>query len=175
MKNRKTALYQYLDEIKYAKLDCRGKALLYFYAVSYNWTKNKPSWYSQRSISALTGMAASTYHEYQKYLIKLGWIQVKKRGRNAQNLIWVAKGKDDPNYELHSWAKWHPFNVAQEPNYVEEMKDFDPLSEDGDGTEFEDSDELDEIEDVLVEANPNDLGVFSGTNHLWDMFENSTR
>jgi hypothetical protein len=171
MTNKKTALYQFLDEIKYAKLDCKGKALLYFYAASYNWTKNKPSWYSQRSVSALTGMAASTYHEYQKYLINLGWIKVKKRGRNAQNLVWVCKGKDDPDYEKHSWAKWHPFNIERDPNFMEEMKDFDPFFD------LRNNVEKDDGEDDAVNSEPLGSPPKGGgsAEEIWKMFENSSR
>jgi hypothetical protein len=44
--NKKDKLYEYLDEVIYAKLDGRAKTLLFFYATVYNWTKDRPSFWS---------------------------------------------------------------------------------------------------------------------------------
>lgn len=112
--NRKTHLYEYLDFIKMAKLDCKSKALLYFYATSYNWTQNQPSWYSQRSICALVSMAPSTYNSIQKKLEDLGWIRTNYRGRDKTVQVWVCVGNSDPDYDNYSWATWHPFNSETE-------------------------------------------------------------
>lgn len=112
-KNRKYKLYDYLDYVKMAKLDCKSKALLYFYATSYNWSENKPSWYSQRTICALTSMAQSTYHAVQKKLERLGWIRTNYRGRDKSVQVWVSVGESDPEYDSFSWATWHPYNSEE--------------------------------------------------------------
>ena len=112
--NKKSHLYEYLDFVKMAKLDCKSKALLYFYATSYNWTQNQPSWYSQRSICALVSMAPSTYHSVQKKLESLGWIKTNYRGRDKTVQVWVSVGNPDPEYDEFSWSPWHPFNIEDE-------------------------------------------------------------
>jgi hypothetical protein len=122
--NKKNNLYEYLDFVKMAKLDCKSKALLYFYAISYNWTQNQPSWYSQRSICALVSMAQSTYHEVQKKLERLGWIQTRYRGRDRTVQVWVSVGISDPDYDQYSWAPWHPFNAESE---IPETYEHDPF------------------------------------------------
>lgn len=104
--NRKYKLYDYLDYVKMAKLDCKSKALLYFYATSYNWSHNKPSWYPQRSICALTSMAPSTYHAVQKKLERLGWIRTNYRGRDKSVQVWVSVGESDSQYDVFSQATW---------------------------------------------------------------------
>ena len=108
--NKKDKLYEYLDEVIYAKLDGRAKTLLFFYATVYNWTKDRPSFWSERAICAITGMAQSTYQAKRNYLEDLGWIVVKRRGRDMTSLVGVMVGRDDPNYESNCWAKWHPYN-----------------------------------------------------------------
>jgi len=112
-KNKKYRLYDYLDYVKMAKLDCKSKALLYFYATSYNWSENKPSWYSQRTICALTSMAQSTYHSVQKKLERLRWIRTNNRGRDKSVQVWVSVGESDPEYDSFSWATWHPYNSEE--------------------------------------------------------------
>ena len=107
---KKEKLYEYLDEIIYAKLDGKAKTLLFFYATVSNWTKDRPSFWSERAICAITGMAPSTYQAKRNYLEKLGWIVVKKRGREMTSLVGVMVGRDDPDYESNCWAKWHPYN-----------------------------------------------------------------
>lgn len=124
--NKKSHLYDYLDYVKMAKLDCKSKALLYFYATSYNWTQNKPSWYSQRSICALVSMAPSTYHAVQKKLESLGWIRTHYRGRDKTVQVWVSIGSPDPDYESFSWSTWHPFNLGDDLN-TETYPDHDPF------------------------------------------------
>ena len=108
--SKKDKLYEYLDEVIYAKLDGKAKTLLFFYATVYNWTKDRPSFWLERAICALTGMAPSTYQAKRNYLEDLGWIVVKKRGREMTSLVGVMVGRDDPNYESNCWAKWHPYN-----------------------------------------------------------------
>lgn len=123
--NRKTHLYEYLDFVKMAKLDCKSKALLYFYATSYNWTQNQPSWYSQRSICALVSMAPSTYNATQKKLENLGWIKTKHRGRDKTVQVWVSVGNADPEYDSSCWATWHPFNLEIDDHEEEEHDPFE--------------------------------------------------
>jgi hypothetical protein len=108
--SKKENLYKYMDDIMYAKLDGKAKGLLYFYAHRYNWSKNLPSYWSERTICALTSMSPSTYQEKRKYLEDLGWIVVKKRGRQITSLVGVKVGNDDPLYEDTCWAAWHPYN-----------------------------------------------------------------
>ena len=132
--SKKDKLYEYLDSIKYAKLDGRAKGLLYFYATVYNWTERRPSYYSERTICALTGMAPSTYQEKRKYLEKFGWIVVKGRGREVTSLVGVLVGRGDPDYESNCWAKWHPYNIQEElKNFWEEFPSLeDALDNDAD-------------------------------------------
>ena len=124
MTNKKNNLYEYLDFVKLAKLDCKSKALLYFYAISYNWSHNKPSWYSQRAICALTAMAPSTYHSVQKKLEQLGWIRTNYRGRDKTVQVWVSVGDSDPEYDTYSWSTFHPFNLEGQ---ISENYEHDPF------------------------------------------------
>lgn len=126
MKNKRTGLYKYAEVIINAKLDSKAKSLLWFYAYVYNWKEDKPSYWPQRRICASVGMSQSTYQEKREYLEKLGWIKVKHRGFDTPCKVSVDIGKDDPNYETKSWAKWHPSNIEILPE--EEEDDFDDHS-----------------------------------------------
>jgi len=103
-------LYKYANVVMHAKIDGSAKALLWFYAYVFNWEQRRPSFWPQRKICALTGMAPSTYHKKRKYLEELGWITVFNRGFDNSCLVSVKVGADDPEYENMSWAKWHPEN-----------------------------------------------------------------
>lgn len=151
-----------MDYVKYAKLESKGKLLLFIYVICYNWTQNKPSFLSQRLICAITGMAPSTYHQYQKYLANLGWIVVKSRGRDATSLVWVQVGQDDPDYDSKSWARWHPYNRKKEDISLEEMKSFDPFGRDGN----------DDFEELDLETPLEVLMAASESERFWDDFEN---
>ena len=132
--NNRVNLYDYAHKVQNAKLDCTAKALLWFYAYTYNWTENRYSFYSQRKICAQVGMSSSTYQIKRKYLEDRGWIKVLRRGYKETCLVRVKEGRDDPDYEKRSWAKWHPTNdkpraklpgIAEfEPNLLKE-EDFE--------------------------------------------------
>jgi hypothetical protein len=55
-------------------------------------------------------MSQGTYYEKRQYLEKLGWIKIIRRGFDKPCMVTPTKGKDDPDYENRSWAKWHPSN-----------------------------------------------------------------
>ena len=103
-------LYKYANIVMHAKMDGSAKALLWFYAYVFNWEQRRPSFWPQRKICAMTGMAPSTYHKKRKYLEELGWITVFNRGFENSCLVSVKVGMNDPEYENMSWAKWHPEN-----------------------------------------------------------------
>ena len=119
------ALYKYNVIIRHAKLDNGSKSLLRFYADTYNWTNDRPSWYSERQICALESITANTYLKRRKKLEELGWITVKNRGPYRPCFVWVNIGDDDPEYEKYSFDKWHPSNQI-EPE--EESISHDPFS-----------------------------------------------
>lgn len=106
-KQKQDKLYLYNRYIADAKLDGIAKGLLYFYANVYNWSENKASYWSQRSICASVGISQNTYQKKRKYLEELGWITVQNRGRNVPCLVHVQVGFDDPDYEKRSWAAGH--------------------------------------------------------------------
>lgn len=110
MNNNRTKLYKYAELVLKAKLDCNAKALLWFYAYTYNWDKGLPSYWPQRKICALVGMSTSTYRDKRIYLENLGWINVKNRGWKLPCKVRVLIGQDDPEYDSRSWAEWHPSN-----------------------------------------------------------------
>ena len=154
--SKKDKLYEYLDEVIHAKIDGKAKGLLYFYATVYNWTKNRPSYWSERSICAVTSMAPSTYQEKRKYLEELGWIVVKNRGRDITALVGVKVGQNDPKYELNCWAKWHPYTQKDDlDHFWDEVQRDEPTS-------FDVSDEL-----VLkLSTNPKEE-----LDNIWGVFE----
>jgi len=123
--DRRVKLYEYGAIVQNAKLDCTAKALLWFYAYTYNWTEKRDSYYAQRKICAQVGMSQSTYQKKRKYLEHLGWIKVVRRGYKDTCLVKVMVGKDDPDYEKMSWAEWHPSN---KPNRYQFPND-EPISE----------------------------------------------
>jgi DNA-binding transcriptional MocR family regulator len=112
--NKQEYLYEYNEKIKRAKIDGRAKGLLQFYANVFNWKSRGASFYTQRQICALVGMSQSTYQEKRDYLENLGWVKVEYRGRNKSCRVWVSVGRDDPEYEKKSWARWHPDNLQDD-------------------------------------------------------------
>lgn len=112
-KSKRDKLYKYAALVQRAKLDCGAKALLWHYAYTYNWTEQTPSFYPQRTLCAEVGMSQGTYYQKRKYLEDLGWIKVRNMGYNFPCLVTPLEGRDDPNYEDRSWAKWHPANKKQ--------------------------------------------------------------
>jgi hypothetical protein len=116
-KRKRDKLYEYASIVQRAKLDCGAKALLWHYAYTYNWTQQNPSFYTQRTICAEVGMSQGTYYDKRKYLIDLGWIKVRNMGFNLPCLVTPLEGRDDPDYENRSWAKWHPSN-KKKPDFL---------------------------------------------------------
>jgi hypothetical protein len=104
----KFGFLDYADKIRLAKLDGGAKGLLWFYASTFNWRNKKPSYYTERSICALTGMSLGTYHVRRKYLEELGWISVYHKGKHNTAHVGLKVGNDDPDYETKCWAEWHP-------------------------------------------------------------------
>ena len=119
-KQKQDKLYLYGNTVMWAQLECKAKALLWFYAYAFRWDYGIPSFYSQERICAVTGMSPKTYQKARKYLESLGWIIVQKRCRRVPSLIWVKTGDDDPNYKSWSFSKGHPEYL------VRELKDWDP-------------------------------------------------
>ena len=119
-KRKQDKLYLYGNTVMWAQLECKAKALLWFYAYAFRWDYGIPSFYSQERICAVTGMSPKTYQKARKYLESLGWIIVQKRSRRRPPLIWVKVGKDDPNYKSWSFSKGHPEYLKRE------LKDWDP-------------------------------------------------
>ena len=102
--------FVYAGTVRTAKLDIKAKALLWFYAYTFNWTKGKPSYYTQEQICAYVGFSPSTYQKVKKYLIDLDWIKTSKASYDSPVFVTPSFGKDDENYELRSWAKGHKSN-----------------------------------------------------------------
>ena len=102
--------FDYAEGIKLAKLDLKAKALLWFYAYTFNWTEGKPSYYTQEQICAYVGFSPTTFQKVKNRLIELGWIKTHKASYDLPVFVTVKKGKDDENYEKSSWAKGHKSN-----------------------------------------------------------------
>ena len=106
----KEGFFDYAEGIKLAKLDLKAKALLWFYAYTFNWTEGKPSYYTQEQICAYVGFSPTTFQKVKNRLIELGWIKTHKASYDLPVFVTVKKGKDDENYEKSSWAKGHKSN-----------------------------------------------------------------
>ena len=132
-KRKQDKLYLYGNTVMWAQLECKAKALLWFYAYAFRWDYGIPSFYSQERICAVTGMSPKTYQKARKYLESLGWIIVQKRSRRRPPLIWVKVGKDDPNYRFWSFSKGHPEYMKKELRDLNaaDYQHFDPNSTDG--------------------------------------------
>ena len=110
VKAKRNGFLEYASIVHSAKLEMKCKVLLWHYGFGYNWKKRGPSFYTQESICALTGMSPSTYQKARKRLLELGWIKEMKVGWDHPVLVVPKVGLDDPDYERHSWAKWHKDN-----------------------------------------------------------------
>ena len=106
----KEGFFDYAERVKLAKLDLKSKALLWFYAYTFNWTEGKPSYYTQEQICAYVGFSPSTFQSARRRLIELGWIKTYKASYDLPVFVTVKKGRDDENYEKSSWAKGHKSN-----------------------------------------------------------------
>ena len=102
--------FDYAEKVKLAKIDLKSKALLWFYAYTFNWTEGKPSYYTQEQICAYVGFSPTTFQKVKNRLIELGWIKTHKASYDLPVFVTVKKGKDDENYEKSSWAKGHKSN-----------------------------------------------------------------
>ena len=109
-KKKQDKLYEYAAIVQKAKIDGKAKALLWHYAYTYNWSTRSPSFYSQRTLCAEVGMSQGTYYQKRQYLEDLGWVKIRKRGFDKPCLVTPLEGRNDPEYENKSWAKWHPSN-----------------------------------------------------------------
>lgn len=96
---------KYAREISNARLERDAKSLLWFYAWAYNWTESRRSWWPEKKLCAHVGMSLATMHKNRKYLEKHGWIEIVKVGGRLPPQIGVKIGRDDPDYERHSYAK----------------------------------------------------------------------
>ena len=108
MRIRET-IYEYGEDVTFAKLDGLAKALLWLYAFQFEWDDRIPSRLTEREICAMAGMSQSTYYSKRLYLERLGWIKVEHMGFNKPCSVYPLVGTDDPSYEERSWANWHPF------------------------------------------------------------------
>ena len=106
----KEGFFDYAERVKIAKLDLKSKALLWFYAYTFNWTEGKPSYYTQEQICAYVGFSPSTFQKVKNRLIELGWIKTHKASYDLPVFVTVKNGRDDENYEKSSWAKGHKSN-----------------------------------------------------------------
>lgn len=102
--------FDYAEGIKLAKLDLKAKALLWFYAYTFNWSEGKPSYYTQEQICAYVGFSPTTFQKVKNRLIELGWVKTYKTSYDLPVFVTVKKGRDDENYEKSSWAKGHKSN-----------------------------------------------------------------
>ena len=109
-KQKQDKLYLYGNTVMWAQLECKAKALLWFYAYTFNWSEGKPSYYTQEQICAYVGFSPTTFQKVKNRLIELGWIKTHKASYDLPVFVTVKKGKDDENYEKSSWAKGHKSN-----------------------------------------------------------------
>jgi len=130
IKAKQDKLYKYAQHVINAQLECKAKALLWFYAYTFNWSEGRPSFYSQKKICAYIGMSPKTFQKAKKYLEDLGWIVVKKRGYSNPPLVWVQLGNNDTNYKYYSFAEGHPDlqGIESEEWNPFFYEGFDPLS-----------------------------------------------
>jgi len=113
--------FDYAEEVKLAKIDLKAKALLWFYAYTFNWSEGKPSYYTQEQICAYVGFSPSTFQKAKNRLIELGWILTEKKGYDLPVLVTVKVGKNDEKYERSSWAKGHRSNKQTLEQAIESL------------------------------------------------------
>jgi len=124
MKDRSTVekgFFDYAEKVKLAKIDLKAKALLWFYAYTFNWSEGKPSYYTQEQICAYVGFSPSTFQKTKRRLIELGWIRTEKIGYDLPVFVTVKIGRDDENYEKSSWAKGHKSNKQTLEEAIESL------------------------------------------------------
>jgi hypothetical protein len=131
-RHKQDKLYKFAPYVINAQLDCKAKALLWFYTYTFNWDKGRPSFYSQEKICAYVGMSPKTYQKARKYLEDLEWIIIVKRGYSNPPLVWVQVGNNDSEYARKSFAQGHPDLLGMESAEWNPFRyeGFDPLSPD---------------------------------------------
>ena len=113
--------FDYAEKVKLAKIDLKAKALLWFYAYTFNWTEGKPCFYTQEQICAYVGFSPSTFQSARRRLIELGWIKTHKASYDLPVFVTVKIGRDDENYEKSSWAKGHKSNKQTLEEAIESL------------------------------------------------------
>ena len=75
-------------------------------------------------------MSPKTYQKARKYLEKLEWIIVKKRGYSEPPLIFVQVGINDVEYKKNAFALGHPDLQAIDSDELNPFnyEGFDPFS-----------------------------------------------
>lgn len=120
-KRERVGYFKYAEMVRTAKLDLMPKALLWFYAFTFNWNEGKPSYYTQEQICAYVGFSPSTYQKAKRNLIDLKWIKTSKASFDSPVFVTPCVGIDDKRYEQHSWAKGHHFNKKSLEEQVESL------------------------------------------------------
>jgi len=101
--------YNYQRAIFASRMDSLAKLLVLYYCFAHSWESGKFSCYEEQRIAAHLGISVSTLHTKRKYLVKLGWIVVKKRKGTSPEIA-IFYGMNDPEFEQKSCAKWKPEN-----------------------------------------------------------------
>ena len=120
-KREQDGYFKYAELVRTAKLDLMPKALLWFYAYTFKWNEGKPSYYTQEQICAYVGFSPSTYQKAKKNLIDLKWIKTTKASFDSPVFVTPTIGKNDVNYEKHSWAKGHKSNQKTLEEQIESL------------------------------------------------------
>jgi hypothetical protein len=107
--------FEYAELIQNARIKGMGKALLWFYAYVYNWENQGRSFYEEFRVAAHVGFAVSAVQSWRKYLVDLGWLEVIPQTRRKPPFVGVRIGRDDPDFEGKSYARWRPENKALTP------------------------------------------------------------
>jgi len=120
-KREQDGYFKYAERVRTAKLDLMPKALLWFYAFTFNWNEGRPSYYTQDQICAYVGFSPSTYQKAKRNLIELKWIKTTKASFDSPVFVTPSIGKDDEKYEQHSWAKGHKLNKKTLEEQIESL------------------------------------------------------
>jgi hypothetical protein len=107
--------FEYAELIQNARIKGMGKALLWFYAYVYNWENQGRSFYEEFRVAAHVGFAVSAVQSWRKYLVDLGWLEVIPQNRRKPPFVGVRIGRDDPDFEGMSYARWRPTNKGLTP------------------------------------------------------------
>jgi len=102
----RTDHYIFLATIREAKLLCKEKSLLLFYANAHNWKEGAWSFYSEQRICSMVSMSPKTFRKVRSRLAELGWVVLHDNGYRETPNVELCFGNDDPHYEGTEWAKW---------------------------------------------------------------------